>query len=54
VAVTYDGTNVHFYINGADAGGSVAVSNTPNITLTGTEYIGILNDASSYRRITIL
>jgi len=43
VAVTYDGTTVHFYINGDDAGGSFVPTHTPNLTLTGTGYVGALS-----------
>jgi hypothetical protein len=43
IAETYDGTTVHFYIDGNDAGGSFSPTNTPNVTLSGNTYIGTVD-----------
>jgi hypothetical protein len=47
VAVTYDGSTLHYYIDGNDVG-SYTPTHTPNLTLNGTSYIGVLNDGSEY------
>jgi hypothetical protein len=46
IAATYDGSQVCLYINGAQDS-CHSVTNTPNLTLSGTNYIGVNNDAAT-------